>query len=110
MSLCWVELTWYERKLSIARPPEDLPLILALSDIREHPVSSEADSFFSDELQSRLDTFMSYMVFWQDVLEHCHSLDIKETLLDRFQAEFLEQILYVLRESDIPHARIADRI
>lgn len=82
------------RKLSIARPKEELPLILALSDSAEHAVSSEADSFFSEEFQARLNTFMLYLVFWQDVLEHCHSVDIRETLLERFQEEFLQQILY----------------
>lgn len=81
------------RKLSIARPKEDTPLILALSDSAEHHISSEADSFFSEDLQSRLDTFMSYIVFWQDVLEHCYSSEIKETLLECFQVEFLQQIL-----------------
>lgn len=82
------------RKLSIARPKDDLPLILALSDSAEHAVSSEADSFFSEEFQARLNTFMLYLVFWQDVLEHCHSVEIRGILLNRFQEEFLQQILY----------------
>lgn len=83
------------RKLDIAHPRDDLPLILALSDDRGSTPSSEVDSFYSEGLQARLSTFMSNLIFWQDILEHCRSLEIKQTLIDHFQVFFLQQILYV---------------
>ncbi|KAI9665179.1 MAG: hypothetical protein M1831_002189 [Alyxoria varia] len=91
------------RKLAIAHPKEGLPLILALSD-REPPVASaEIESFYSEQLQARLSTFMSNLIFWQDILEHCRSLEIKQTLIDHFQIFFLQQILYpsLLESSDV---------
>lgn len=91
------------RKLTIARPQYGVPLILALSDNQHRQTSVGVESFLSADLQSRFATFMSYMVFWQDVLEHCHSVEIKQTLLDRFRVEFLQQILYpsLLESSDV---------
>lgn len=91
------------RKISIAHPDDRLPLILALSDNDIHQVTGEADSFYSRSLQSRLTTFMSNLVFWQDILEHCRSLEIKQTLIDHFQVFFLQQILYpsLLESSDV---------
>jgi Retinoic acid induced 16-like protein len=50
-----------------------------------------------------MQTFLSHLKFWQDVLEHCKSQDVNETLLDHFQVLFLEQLLYpsILQSSDI---------
>ena len=84
-----------ERKLDISHSPENMPLILALSHEEEKQVPDDVDRFFSDELQARLTTFMSNLIFWQDILEHCRSLEIKQTLIDHFQVFFLQQILYV---------------
>lgn len=81
------------RKLAIAHPDDRLPLILALSDNDHHPLAEDADSFYAEGLQERLHTFMSNLVFWQDILEHCRSLEIKQTLIDHFQVFFLQQIL-----------------
>ena len=89
------------RKLDIAHPRDDLPLILALSDDRGSAPSSELDSFYSEGLQARLSTFMSNLIFWQDILEHCRSLEIKQTLIDHFQVFFLQQILYSSKSSDV---------
>lgn len=46
---------------------------------------------------------MSYLLFWQDTIDHCQSADINETLLDHFQVLFLEQLLYpsLLESSDV---------
>ena len=70
-----------------------MPLILALSDYGQKQIPLEAESFYSTELQTSLSTFMSNLVFWQDILEHCRSLEIKQTLIDHFQVFFLRQIL-----------------
>ena len=56
----------------------------------------DAISFFSDDFQSHMVTFLSYLTFWQDVLEHCRSTDVRHTLIDHFQVLFLQQLLYVL--------------
>ncbi|PHH84052.1 hypothetical protein CDD83_2582 [Cordyceps sp. RAO-2017] len=91
------------RKLVIDHPPHDLPPILALSDY-EHPVSTyDIVSSCSPEFQSHLETFLSHLLFWQDVLNHCKSVDVRSTLLEHFQAIFLQQLLYpsLLESSDI---------
>ncbi|KAG5929968.1 hypothetical protein E4U42_003622 [Claviceps africana] len=91
------------RKLVIDHLPHDLPPILALSDY-EHPSSNyEIISSCSPEFQSHLETFLSHLLFWQDVLNHCRSVEVKSTLLEHFQVIFLQQLLYpsLLESSDI---------
>ncbi|KAK1756946.1 Retinoic acid induced 16-like protein-domain-containing protein [Echria macrotheca] len=90
------------RKLVIDHPG-DLPPILAFSDY-EHPKSNyEVVSSCSFQFQSHLDTFLSHLLFWQDVLNHCRSVEVKSTLLEHFQVIFLQQLLYpsLLESSDI---------
>ncbi|KAK5996089.1 putative FHIP family protein [Cladobotryum mycophilum] len=91
------------RKLVIDHLPHDLPPILALSDY-QHPSSNyEVISSCSSEFQSHLETFLSHLLFWQDVLNHCRSDEVKSTLLEHFQVIFLKQLLYpsLLESSDI---------
>ncbi|KAI5468084.1 Retinoic acid induced 16-like protein-domain-containing protein [Mariannaea sp. PMI_226] len=91
------------RKLVIDHLPHDLPPILAFSDY-EHPSSNfEVISSCSHEFQSHLETFLSHLLFWQDVLNHCRSVEVKSTLLEHFQVIFLQQLLYpsLLESSDI---------
>ena len=42
-------------------------------------------------------------MFWQDILEHCTSTEVKQTLLDHFKYLFLQQLLYpsLLESSDV---------
>lgn len=82
------------RKLVIDYPSHDLPPILALSDY-EHPVTSNYGvvGSCSSDFKSHLDTFLSHLLFWQDVLNHCQSLEVKSTLLEHFQVIFLQQLL-----------------
>ncbi|KAF4121878.1 Retinoic acid induced 16-like protein [Geosmithia morbida] len=91
------------RKLVIDHTPHNLPPILALSDY-QHPSSNyEIISSCSPEFQSHIETFLSHLLFWQDVLNHCKSADVKSTLLEHFQVIFLQQLLYpsLLESSDI---------
>ncbi|KAL6900441.1 Retinoic acid induced 16-like domain-containing protein [Trichoderma evansii] len=91
------------RKLVIDHLPNNLPPILALSDY-QHPTSNyEIVSSCSGEFQSHLETFLSHLLFWQDVLNHCKSVEVKQTLLEHFQVIFLQQLLYpsLLESSDI---------
>ena len=83
------------RKLSILHPPQNLPLILSLSDYSEMQPNPQAESFFGEDFQNHLLTFLSYLTFWQDVLEHCRSTDVRHTLIDHFQILFLQQLLFV---------------
>ncbi|KAF2477437.1 uncharacterized protein BDR25DRAFT_330240 [Lindgomyces ingoldianus] len=91
------------RKLSILHPRKDLPLILSLSDYVEMQSNPQADSLFSPDFQVHLETFLSYLTFWQDVLEHCGSTEVRHTLIDHFQVLFLQQLLYpsLLESSDV---------
>lgn len=83
------------RKLVIDHPSNNLPPILALSDY-EHPRPTfEVVSSCSSDFQVQLDTFLSHLFFWQDVLNHCRSVEVKSTLLEHFQVIFLQQLLYV---------------
>jgi len=91
------------RKLVIDHPPHNLPPILAFSDY-QHPASNfEIISSCSPEFQLHLETFLSHLLFWQDVLNHCKSAEVKSTLLEHFQVIFLQQLLYpsLLESSDI---------
>ncbi|KAF2641163.1 hypothetical protein P280DRAFT_506783 [Massarina eburnea CBS 473.64] len=91
------------RLLSILHPPEGLPLILQLSDYADMHPNADAVSYYSDDFQSHLVTFLSYLTFWQDVLEHCRSTDVRHTLIDHFQVLFLQQLLYpyIVQSSDV---------
>ncbi|KAI9734560.1 MAG: hypothetical protein M1834_002161 [Cirrosporium novae-zelandiae] len=89
------------RKAEYTIPSGQLPPVLAYSDYKatqpsEHDVESHREYYGS------METFISHLMFWQDVLEHCPSYEIKQTLLDHFQALFLQQLLYpsLLESSD----------
>ncbi|KAH6712323.1 Retinoic acid induced 16-like protein-domain-containing protein [Leptodontidium sp. MPI-SDFR-AT-0119] len=91
------------RKLVIDHPLEDLPPILALSDYQQPHTTSEIVSSSSPDFQMHMETFLSHLVFWQDVLNHCKSGEVKQTLLEHFQVIFLQQLLYpsLLESSDV---------
>lgn len=81
------------RKLVIDHPPQGLPPVLAFSDY-EHPTTTfEIVSSCSPDYQLHMDTFLSHLLFWQDVLNHCRSVEVKSTLLEHFQIIFLQQLL-----------------
>ncbi|KAK6501691.1 hypothetical protein TWF481_009517 [Arthrobotrys musiformis] len=90
------------RKLVIAYSEEDIPSALRFSDYRQDG-SFGAVRSDSIEFRTHLDTFLSYMAFWQDVLEHCHSNEVRQTLLDHFRVLFIQQLLYpsLLESSDV---------
>ncbi|KAK3676093.1 hypothetical protein LTR78_003843 [Recurvomyces mirabilis] len=90
------------RELSILHPDATLPAVLAMSDYSTTHPRATAESAFSERHQAHMVTFLSYLAFWQDVLDHCRSADVKQTLLDHFQILFLQQLLYpsLLQSSD----------
>lgn len=90
------------RELSILHPDATLPAVLAMSDYSTTHTKPTAESAFSGRHQAHMTTFLSYLAFWQDVLDHCKSADVKQTLLDHFQILFLQQLLYpsILQSSD----------
>ncbi|KAK4502248.1 hypothetical protein PRZ48_005673 [Zasmidium cellare] len=90
------------RELSILHPDATLPAVLAMSDYSTTHPRATAESAFSERHKSHMATFLHYLHFWQDVLDHCKSADVKQTLLDHFQILFLQQLLYpsLLQSSD----------
>lgn len=90
------------RELSILHPDASLPAVLAMSDHTTTHARATAESAFSENHRAHMATFLSYLAFWQDVLDHCRSEDVKQTLLDHFQILFLQQLLYpsLLQSSD----------
>ena len=82
------------RKLVLSFTKDTVPAILSFSDTPRPKTPSDAEKTTSLDFQTHLATFLSYLVFWQDVLEHCGSEDIKCSLLDHFKFLFLEQLLY----------------
>lgn len=80
-------------KLVIDYPPQDLPPILALSDYQPPVPTLEIVPSTDPGFQAHLETFLSHLVFWQDVLNHCKSIEVKSTLLEHFQIIFLQQLL-----------------
>ncbi|KAI8624360.1 Retinoic acid induced 16-like protein-domain-containing protein [Xylariaceae sp. FL1651] len=91
------------RKLVIDHPAQDLPPVLAFSDYEHPPTTFEIVSSCSSDYQLHMDTFLSHLLFWQDVLNHCRSVEVKSTLLEHFQIIFLQQLLYpsLLESSDV---------
>jgi hypothetical protein len=81
------------RKLVIDYPIDTLPTVLIFSDYRHHITTSDIVSSATLDFQGHMDTFLSHLVFWQDVLDHCKSLEVKQTLLEHFQVIFLQQLL-----------------
>lgn len=81
------------RKLVIDHPSQSLPPVLAFSDY-EHPTTTlEIVSSCNPDYQLHMDTFLSHLLFWQDVLNHCRSVEVKSSLLEHFQIIFLQQLL-----------------
>ncbi|GKZ67399.1 hypothetical protein AnigIFM50267_001787 [Aspergillus niger] len=76
---------------------ENIPHIIALSD------HAQQDTALPPLLGMSMDSFMSYLLFWQDTIDHCKSAEVNGTLLDHFQILFLEQLLYpsLLESSDV---------
>ncbi|KAF7502902.1 hypothetical protein GJ744_004940 [Endocarpon pusillum] len=88
------------RRLPSIMDREELPPILALSD---HTSGSDDTGVPTENFRQDMDAFLSYLLFWQDTLNHCQSVEVKDTLLDHFQVLFLQQLLYpsLLESSDI---------
>ena len=79
------------------------PAILTFSDRLQVEPPPDAEATTSVEYQAHLSTFLASLVFWQDLLEHCTSAEVTQTLLDHFKYLFLQQLLYpsLLESSDI---------
>ena len=86
-------VTEFNRKLVLSYPKDSIPAIVAFSEVSRLQPPPGAETSASEDFQAHLATFLSYLVFWQDVLEHCASADIKQSLLDHFEYLFLQQLL-----------------
>ncbi|KEF57137.1 uncharacterized protein A1O9_07327 [Exophiala aquamarina CBS 119918] len=74
--------------------------IVALSD-KPQPLQSISSP--NPDAQNETKSFYSYLAFWQDTLNHCKSVEVRDTLLDHFQVLFVQQLLYpsLLESSDV---------
>lgn len=81
------------RKLVLSFPKDSVPAIVTFSKAGSSQIPPDAETTTSSDFRAHLATFLSYLVFWQDVLEHCRSDDIKRSLLDHFKFLFLQQLL-----------------
>ncbi|KAG8624489.1 hypothetical protein KVT40_007556 [Elsinoe batatas] len=90
------------RELSLLQDPNGLPMLLAMSDYLEINQDTGVETISSESHKAHMATFLSDLTFWQDILDHCKSVDVKQTLLDHFQILFLQQLLYpsLLQSSD----------
>ncbi|KAL6716945.1 hypothetical protein ACLMJK_004858 [Lecanora helva] len=91
------------RKLVLSFAHDSVPAILSFSETEPLHVPRDVDRSNSLDFQAHLRTFLSYLVFWQDILEHCSSSDVKQSLLDHYKLLFLQQLLYpsLIESSDI---------
>ncbi|RDW90273.1 uncharacterized protein DSM5745_02048 [Aspergillus mulundensis] len=71
--------------------------------IISHSDHAEQETALPPALGASMDSFMAYLLFWQDTIDHCKSAEVVATLLDHFQVLFLEQLLYpsLLESSDV---------
>ena len=81
------------RNLVFTYPKDLVPPIIAFSETSSPQVAFGIEEIASIDNQSSLGAFLDYLMFWQDVLEHCDSADIKHTLLEHFELLFLQQLL-----------------
>jgi hypothetical protein len=65
----------------------NVPTIIALSD--ENDIRNDVPPSIGADFES----FLSYLLFWQDTIDHCRSKEVNDTLLDHFQVLFLQQLL-----------------
>ena len=81
------------RKLVLSCNKDSMPAFMSFSEVMPPSVSQDAEESTSPDFQAHLSTFLSYLIFWQDMLEHCRSDDVKRSLLDHFKLLFLQQLL-----------------
>ena len=90
------------RKLVSGHGEVPLPAVFALSNAQQPAVNRAIDHSASEEFHKDLQAFLMLLAFWQDILEYCGSVDIRQSLLDHFEHIFLQQVLYpsMLESSD----------
>ena len=81
------------RKLVLSFSKCSVPAVLSFSETATTQIPRDAEERDSPYFKAHLATFLSYLVFWQDILEHCSSDDIRQSLLDHFKLLFLQQLL-----------------
>lgn len=81
------------RKLVLSTAKDSVSPIISFSETAPAKIPPDAEETDSPEFQAHLATFLSYLAFWQDILEHCSCNDVKQSLLDHFRLLFLQQLL-----------------
>lgn len=88
-----MDLAEWDRKLVLAMDEDTLPPAILLSETSRPKTPHDAEKTTSPDFKAHLITFLKFLIFWQDVLEHCSSSDVKQSLLDHFKLLFLQQLL-----------------
>ena len=87
------------RKLVMSFAEGAIPAIVSFSELPSTKSPPDVEKTTSLNFKEHLNTFLSHLVFWQDVLEHCTSAEVKYSLLDHFKFLFLQQLLYAFATS-----------
>ena len=90
------------RKLVSGHGEVPLPAVFVLSNPQQPAIKRAIDHGSSEEFHKDLQAFIMLLAFWQDILEYCGSVDIRQSLLDHFEHIFMQQVLYpsMLESSD----------
>ena len=81
------------RKLVLSFDQGAVPVVTSFSESPPADAPSDAEKTTSPDFKAHLSTFLADLIFWQDVLEHCTSVEVKRSLLDHFKFLFLQQLL-----------------
>ncbi|KAF9191779.1 hypothetical protein BGZ50_009151 [Haplosporangium sp. Z 11] len=103
------------RKLLVRGGPNTINSMVGTLNDRAPPAESmpsrraNIELSTSTDFQSRLDAFLKLLEFCQDIMMRCPNSEIVSTLLIRFKAVFLENILYpsILECSDTDGSSVA---
>lgn len=79
----------YSNRSSSSSDTDGIPHVVALSDHAHLSAAVHRDS------EEKMHAFLTYLLFWQDAIGYCKSVEVNDTLLDHFQVLFLEQLLSV---------------
>lgn len=72
----------------------ELPAVVSLSHDTDPAVANQKAKNDSKKYKVHVENFISYLQFWQDMINYCQSEKLKERLLAHFDVLFVRQLLY----------------
>jgi hypothetical protein len=75
---------------------EDPPIVTLAGNSNDQPKDdlSIAQSHIAVRFQRSLDEFISYLLFWKDLVNNCKSPALRSNLLEHYDVYFVRQLLY----------------